>query len=139
MDSPSRLLDQMKMVFDSWWEAWKTEKILDYIPQPSKWFASSYEPKPGDIVIFMKDEKDKVLGEPLWRTGRITSVVRSKDEKVRTIIIEYKNAKETVFRETRRSVRRVAVLHKEGDLELVEELNRASRQANISFLQIRLH
>ena len=139
MDSPSRLLDQMKMVFDSWWEAWKTEKILDYIPQPSKWFASSYEPKPGDIVIFMKDEKDKVLGEPLWRTGRITSVVRSKDDKVRTIIIEYKNAKETVFRETRRSVRRVAVLHKEGDLELVEELNRASRQANISFLQIRLH
>jgi hypothetical protein len=48
---------------------------------------------------------------------------------VRTVIIEYKNAQENKFRTTRRSVRKVAVLHREDELELVQELNAAAREA----------
>ena len=136
IDSPSRLIAQMDDVYKSWWETWKEERLVDFIPQPPKWNSSDeYEPKPQDIVVFTKDEKDHVLGEPLWRTGRIVSVDRSKDGKVRSAIIEYKNSTENVYRTTRRSIRKVAVLHKEGELELVEELNLASKQANISYLQ----
>ena len=134
IDTKSRLLEQMQQVERSWWETWKTEKLLEYIPQPQKWRTSGYEPKPDDIVIFTKEEKDRVFGEPVWRTGRISETIRSEDGKVRSVVIQYKNWNEGVYRSTHRSVRKVAVLHKEGELELVEELNLASKQANVSFL-----
>ena len=123
----------MELVSDSWWKVWKDEKLTDFIPQPSKWRSGGYEPKPGDLVIFMKHESDVKLGEPVWRLGRIQEIERSKDGVVRVALIEYKNATECVFRTTRRSVRRVAVLHKEGDLELIQELNQASKFANLMF------
>ena len=37
---------------------------------------------------------------------------------------------ENVFRETRRADRKVAVLHREDDLEMVQELNSAARAAD---------
>ena len=138
ISSPSRLINQIDMVFESWWNVWKTEKLTDFIPQPSKWNTTGYQPKPGDIVVFPKEEKDKVLGEPVWRTGRVKDVDVSKDGIGRSLIIEYRNANENVFRTTRRSVRRVAVVHREGDLALVEQLNQASRTANISFITLHM-
>lgn len=66
--------------------------------------------------------------------GRIREVEVSKDGVIRSVVIEYKNSTETVFRTTRRSARTVAVLHREGDLELVEELNEAARRAQLAFL-----
>lgn len=134
IDTKSRLLEQMQKVERAWWETWKTEKLLEYIPQPQRWRKGGYEPKPDDIVIFTKEEKDRVLGEPVWRTGRISETVRSGDGKVRSVVIQYKNPNESVYRNTHRSVRKIAVLHKEGELELVEELNLAAKQANVSFL-----
>ena len=133
MSTPSKMIEDMELVSDSWWKVWKDEKLTDFIPQPSKWRSGGYEPKPGDLVIFMKHESDVKLGEPVWRLGRIQEIERSKDGVVRVALIEYKNATECVFRTTRRSVRRVAVLHKEGDLELIQELNQASKFANLMF------
>jgi hypothetical protein len=136
LDKPSRLLEQMEMVEKSWWQTWKQEKLSDFIPKLSKWITGDeYKPKPGDIVIFTREESDHQLGSPVWRTGRIQSVERSADGEIRTVHIEYKNHSESVFRSTRRSVRKIAILHKEGDLELVEQLNIASKQANISYLR----
>jgi len=57
------------------------------------------------------------------------------DGKVRDITIEYKNLGETVFRTTHRAARSVAVLHKEGDLDLMQELSAASREANKAFFK----
>ena len=136
LDKPSRLLEQMEMVEKSWWQTWKQEKLSDFIPKLSKWITGDeYKPKPGDIVIFTREENDHQLGSPVWRTGHIQSVERSADGEIQTVHIEYKNHSESVFRSTRRSVRKIAILHKEGDLELVEQLNIASKQANISYLR----
>ena len=57
------------------------------------------------------------------------------DGKVRDITIEYKNLGESVFRTTHRAARSVAVLHKEGDLDLMQELNAASKEANKAFMK----
>ena len=66
--------------------------------------------------------------------GKIKELEFSVDGLARTAIVEYKNASESVFRTTRRSVRKIAVLHREGDLELVQELNEAARRSGIHFL-----
>ena len=134
--SPSKLMAQMEAVFKSWWTVWKDEKLLDLIPQPNKWKQTGYQPKPGDIVIFLKEEKDVELGQPVWRTGRIASVEVGRDNIVRTVIIEYVHGNETTFRTTRRAVRRIAVLHAEDDLELYDELNEASKAANLAFYML---
>ena len=49
---------------------------------------TSYEPRLGDIVVFLKQDQDQVMGEPIWRTGRIVQVENSaSDGKVRVVII----------------------------------------------------
>lgn len=35
VSSPSRLIEQMDRVYDSWWKVWRTQKLVDFIPQPS--------------------------------------------------------------------------------------------------------
>ena len=52
------------------------------------------------------------------------------DSMVRAVSIEYKNTQEKVFRTTRRAARKVAVLHREEDLEMIQELNMAARLAD---------
>lgn len=132
--SPSKMVREMELVYESWWKTWKDERIIDFIPQPRKWLEQGYEPKPGDLVVFLRQEGDVVLGEQVWRLGRVVSIERSKDGVVRTVMIEYRNSGEATFRTTRRSVRRVAVLHKEGELELIEELNLAAKLSNLNFI-----
>jgi len=130
VEKPSVMLERMNDVFEAWWKAWHEEKLADYVAGPVKHSKSDRPPQEGDIVIFQKDGAEQVLGEPIWRIGRVTNVEESaSDGLVRALTIEYRNAAENVFRETRRAARKVAVLHREGDLELVEELNAAARAA----------
>ena len=131
---PSRLLDQLDSVYKAWWNVWSQEKIADYIPQPSKWTRSSAPPAVGDLVVFLKTDKEDALGDTLWRMGRIIAITESVDGIPRKVEIEYRNPEEKVFRTTIRSVRKVALIHREGDLELVDILNEASRLATTSFL-----
>ncbi len=131
---PSRLIKQIDLVTEAWWEVWKTERILDLIPQPPKWRRSSGSVEVGDLVIFLKTDKEKALGGPVWRLGRVVSVEVSADNVIRVVNIEYKNQNESVFRQTRRSARKVAVVHHEGELELVDQLNEAARIQNIHYL-----
>lgn len=46
--------------------------------------------------------------------------------------IGYRNASETTLRETWRPTRKVAILFREGDLDMVEELNKAAKDATVS-------
>ena len=133
MESPSRLMDQMELVNQSWWKVWVNEKIVDYIPKSPKWRTTTAQPAIGDIVVFLKLEAEAGFGEPVWRMGRVEKLEFSADGIIRSVVISYKNNAEKVFRTTRRSVRKVAILHHEGDLELTEELNIASKAAGIHY------
>jgi len=131
LGKPSLILQQMEDVFKAWWSTWRDEKLCDFIPQPNKWMKTSYEPRIGDIVVFLKQDQDQVMGEPIWRTGRIVQIENStSDGKVRVVIIEYRNSGEQGFRTTRRSVRKIAIVHKEDQLELIDELNQAARASD---------
>jgi hypothetical protein len=140
IDKPSAMLDRMHDVFEAWWKAWNDEKLADFVAKPVKWLGSDENLRHGDIVIFQKTGAEQVLGEPIWRIGRIVEVETSlKDSRVRSVVIEYKNASENVFRTTTRAARSVAVLHREDELELVPELNTAARVAEKLVLEQSLY
>ena len=137
--SKSRQISQLDAVYKAWWQTWKAEKLVDYIPAPSKWHKNSRPPVIGDIVVFIRDEA--VLGESLWKLGTIEELIPSKaDGKIRAVMIEYKNPSEEKFRLTKRDVRKVAILYREGELELMEILNEASKTDDIrATVQLKHH
>ncbi len=80
--------------------------------------------------MFQKKTQEQALGSLIWTIGRVREVTVSKEDgKVREVVIEYKNLNEKVFRTTNRAARSVAVLHKEEDLDLMQELCAASGEA----------
>ena len=87
-----------------------------------------------DVVIFIKKSPDKVMTEEVWKIGRVKELHEGRDGEVRQVTISYTNASENVTRETKRDIRHVAVIHHEGDLPLVDVLNRAQKSANREFL-----
>ena len=67
----------------------------------------------------------------MWKISRITDLEHSSDGLIRTCTVEYKNASQpTVRQTTRQSVRHVAKLHSEDDLDLYQELDEAAKTAN---------
>ena len=134
IDGPSRIMKQQDELYKVWWEVWRKERLVDFIPQPNKWKKNSTELKVGDIVAFIHLESGDHHGKPVYKVGRIISVERSADGLIRTCTIQYKNASNpSLFQETRMSVRHVAVIHSETDLDLVQQLNAAARQANVLY------
>jgi hypothetical protein len=131
IDSPSRLITQMDAVYDNWWKAWSHQKLVDFIPQPVKWTINNCIVKVGDIVLFLKEAPEQHFGEPVWKIGRIVSTPVSRQDGItRTVVIEYKNNNERVFRTTTRAVRSLAVVHSEGELDIVQQVEAASRAAD---------
>jgi len=135
VDKPSKMLEKMGEVFEAWWRAWYNEKLADYVARPPKWLRSDPSLKEGDVVIFQKSGSEQVLGSPIWTIGRVVMVDTSQvDGQVRDVAVQYKNAGEKKFRTTHRAARSVAVLHREEDLDLMQELNTAAREAEKSVL-----
>ena len=131
---PSRLVEKMDLVFQGWWKIWETEKLADYIPQASQGNGASVTVGVGDIVLMLKDPDEVKLGGPIWRIARVTEVETSaNDGLVRVATCQYKNPAEKSFRYTRRSVRKLAVIHQENDLDYVQELNAAAKSVQIQF------
>ena len=53
----------------------------------------------------------------------------SEDGLVRTAVLEYRNPSEKTLRTTNRSARSVVVIHREGDLDVLQSLEQAARDA----------
>ena len=129
----SRLLEQMDMVERAWWNVWERERLVNLIPRSPKWRRGQPEVKVGDIVVFLRDGSKACVGETAWRVGRVAEVEVSSDGVIRTVVIEYRNADESVFRRTRRSVRTISLLDRETELDFRGELSAAARAANVMF------
>jgi hypothetical protein len=104
------------------------------LKKPNKWMKTTVNVREGDIVIFKRDP-DNPVGTCIWRIGRIRTAEKSRDDKVRTVEIEYRNYKEREMRTTRRAVRTIAVIHKEQDMDFVGELAAVNAEMNL-LLQI---
>ena len=85
--------------------------------------------KVGDIVVFLKLEKEASFGTPVWKVARVTEVHGSKDGTDRAVTLEYKNPGEDVFRSVNRALRSVALLLPEDEITLGELVGLAHEQA----------
>ena len=80
--------------------------------------------------MFIRDEA--VLGESLWKLGMIDSLIPSKaDGLIRAVMVRYRNPSEQTTRTTKRDVRKMAVIYREGELDLMQILNEASKVNDI--------
>ena len=93
------------------------------VPHP-KWFKSDIDLKVGDIVLFDKAEGSLVVGE--YHYGIVEEIYVSKDGRVRSVKLRYRNAEEaTGFRTTKRATRGLVVIHRVDEIDLMEELGNA--------------
>ena len=93
------------------------------VPQP-KWYKTDEHLKVGDIVLFRKTEGSIVAGR--YQYGIVNEVHVSSDGRIRSATIRYRNATEDIDRTTNRAVRSLVVIHRVDELDLMEELGKAT-------------
>ena len=114
-----KLIEQNNKLFTVWFRAWLVSYVPSLMLQP-KWFNSDRDPKVGDVVLFLKSDKEF---EKIYQYGMICDLKISRDHKIRQIEIEYQNVNEATKRRTTRGTREVVVIHPVHELGLVRELN----------------
>jgi len=118
----------------SWWKLWEQEWLMNLVPKAAKFPEGDPDIAVGDVVVFMKGGKEADVGQTPWRTGQVEEIHFSRDGIIRSVDLKYQNFAEKVYRYTERSVRTLAKIYREGDINLMGELSEACRQANIHFL-----
>ena len=118
VSNPDKLVEQNERIMTAWFECWLTSHVPKLIDQP-KWFNSDSDVKIGDVVLFLKKEREYAGN---YQYGIIKNVEISRDQKIRKVIVEYVNSAEKIKRETRRSVREIVVIHPVEKLGIVREL-----------------
>ena len=115
-----KMLQQNIDIFKAWFKEW----IISYLPQlmeRPKWFTSGKEIHVGDIVLFLKSEKEFDLQ---YQYGRVSNVHEGKDGIIRRVDVEYKNASESGWakRTTQRGVRDLVIVYPIDELDDYERL-----------------
>ena len=118
-DDPKKIIFRNNEVFDAWFKTWLVSHVPTLIPRP-KWHDSSRDPKVGDVILFLKSEKEF---ENKYQYGIINSVKLGSDGKIRSINIMYQNHNETTKRYTTRGTREIVVVHLVDELGIISELN----------------
>ena len=114
----TKFLQENERILKSWFEHW----LISYIPKlmhHPKWFRSDVELAIGDVVLFLKNESEI---SSTYQYGIIDSVVRSKDNVIRTVNVRYRNHSENVDRITKRAVRTLVLIHHVDDIDVAKEL-----------------
>ena len=114
-----KIIQQNDEIFEVWFRSWLTSCVPNLMIHP-KWFRSDIDPQIGDVILFLKSDKEF---EKLYQYGIIADVKRSRDGKIRQVDIEYQNHSEGVKRRTTRGTREIVVIHHHEELGLIRELN----------------
>ena len=123
----SKLVNHHNDVYEAWFRTWLVSYVPSLMFQP-KWYKSDSHPKVGDVVLFLKSEKEF---DKQYQYGVITDLKVSRDGKIRQVEVEYQNFTENVKRKTTRGTREIVVIHPIDELGLTRELNELFEQ-NVS-------
>ena len=122
-DKVDRILRLNSDIFETWWETWLVSVVPKIMPKP-KWFRTNEHLKVGDVILFAKDESSLTSGS--YRYGMVESIRRSEDGRIRSITVRYRNSAEAIDRTTIRAVRSLIVIHRIDELNIAEELGKAT-------------
>ena len=118
-DDFCKIISQNESIFKTWFQAWLVSCVPGLMYHP-KWFNSDVDPNVGDVVLFLKSEKEF---QSIYQYGIISDRKISRDGKIREIEVEYQNHFEKVKRRVPRGTREVVVIHPSQELGLMRELN----------------
>ena len=111
-------------IFETWFKCWVISYVPTLMSQP-KWFNSDRDSKIGDVVLFLKSDKEF---DKDYQYGIITGVKVSRDGRIREVEVQYQNHSENVKRSTNRGVREILVIHPVDELDIMHELNILSQE-----------
>ena len=120
-DRVDRILQLHSDIFNAWWEAWLTSAVPKLVARP-KWFRNDEDIKVGDVVLFRRVEGG-LSGE--YRYGMVDEVFRGPDNRIRSVIVRYRNSNEGISRKTFRAVRSLIIIHRIDEINIMEELGNA--------------
>ena len=114
-----KIIEQNDKIFEVWFRAWLTSCVPNLMIHP-KWFKSDSYPQVGDVILFLKSDKEF---QKLYQYGMITFCKRSRDGKIREVEIEYQNHTDKSKRYTTRGTKEIVVIHPYEELGLIRQLN----------------
>ena len=126
---PQRILQSNKMIFNSWFEVW----LVSYVPKlmyHPKWFVDDAHLNKGDVVLFLKHEKEL---SDTYQYGIIEDVKPGQDGKIRSVNVRYRNSNENVNRYTTRSVRQLVKIHSAEELDELHDMHKAANFSDTKF------
>ena len=112
------LIDQNAVIFKAWFNAW----LIGYVPQlieRPKWHTNDRELNIGDIVLFLKSEKEF---DEQYQYGMVCAVHPGKEGHIRRVDVKYRNSSEETTRTTQRGVRDLVVISPVDELDIYERL-----------------
>ena len=112
------LIERNSNIFRAWFKAWLISYVPTIIDRP-KWHKSDKQINIGDVVLFLKSEKEY---DEQYQYGLVCSVHRGLDGQIRKVDVEYRNFNETTKRTTNRGVRELIVVYPIDELDIYERL-----------------
>ena len=114
-----KIIEKNSDIFRAWFQAWITSYVPTLIERP-KWHKTDRHITVGDIVLFLKSEKEFDLQ---YQYGMVSKVYEGKDKLIRRVDVEYQNSNEEVKRSTQRGVRDLVIVHSVEELDIYETLH----------------
>ena len=113
-----RMLESNSNIFKAWFDAWLVSYVPTLVERP-KWHSSNGVIQTGDVVLFLKAEKEFDMQ---YQYGIVSSVTPGADGQIRKVEVEYRNFNEGVTRKTQRTVRELVIIHPVDELDIYERL-----------------
>ena len=126
---PDKIMEANTRIFNAWFELWLISCVPKLMVQP-KWFDSDRDLKIGDIILFLKKEGEL---NNTYQYGKVTAIDRGRDNNVRSVTVTYRNHHEDVYRETRRAVRELVVIHAVDELSIIAELGKVASATDVAY------
>ena len=121
-NDPGRIIGSNVKLYQTWFKCWLISCVPKLMDHP-KWFESSRDSKIGDVILFLKSDKEF---DRQYQYGIISDMKVSRDGKIREIEVEYQNSNENVKRTTRRGVREVVLVHPVEELGIIRQIGQLS-------------
>ncbi|XP_066928653.1 uncharacterized protein [Clytia hemisphaerica] len=126
-DNPSKILQANEQIYQSWFEIWLITHVPKLMKQ-QKWYQTD-SINIGDIVIFTKT--DSAISKD-YTYGQVTNLEYSTDGVARKATIRYKNVTENVFRETKRAVRGLVIIHHVDESDVMTQLGQMALYVDLA-------
>ena len=128
----SRILQANNSIFNTWFESW----LISYVPKlmnHPKWFVDDKHLKKGDIVLFLKNEKEL---SDTYQYGMVEKIHSGTDGKIRSVTLKYRNHNENTDRFTTRAIRQLVLIHEVNEVDTNDDQFYACNYVHVLFNNI---